>query len=111
MQYLLYLKGIFTCDFGQDFSGRPVTDVLAQAFPVTIRLAIMALIFEAVFGIGFGLIAGLRKGGSSTPRCWSPSLVVIAIPIFVLGFVLQFVFGVQLGWIKPTVGSEATVPT
>ncbi|MBL3960872.1 ABC transporter permease, partial [Bacteroides thetaiotaomicron] len=51
VQYLLYLKGIFTLDFGTTFSGRPVTEAMASAFPVTIKLAFMALIFEAVFGI------------------------------------------------------------
>ena len=35
LQYLLYLKGIFTLDFGTTFSGRPVTEVMAHAFPVT----------------------------------------------------------------------------
>ena len=62
VQYLLYLKGIFTFDFGMSFSGRPVSEVLVQAFPITAKLASMALVIEAVFGIGFGLIAGLRKG-------------------------------------------------
>src|SRR6476620_5058749 len=80
MQYLLYLKSIFTFDLGQDFSGRPIAAVLGEVFPVTARLAVMALIFEGVFGI-----------------------------IFVLGFLLQFTIGVQLGWAKPTVSSAATV--
>ena len=35
------------------------------------------------------------------------TLVVIAIPVFVLGFVLQFIFGIKLGWVSPTVGSNA----
>lgn len=63
VQYLLYLKGIFTLDFGLTFSGREVTEVMASAFPVTIKLALMALAFEAIFGIVFGTIAGLKRGG------------------------------------------------
>ena len=110
MQYLLYLKSIFTFDLGQDFSGRPIATVLGEVFPVTARLAIMALIFEAVFGIAFGLIAGLRKGKFFDGTVLVASLVVIGIPIFVLGFLLQFTIGVQLGWAKPTVSSAATVP-
>lgn len=107
VQYLLYLKNLVTFDLGTDFSGREVADVLAQVFPVTIRLAVMALAFEAVFGIAFGLVAGLRKGKVFDATVLVASLVVIAIPIFVLGFVLQFVVGVRLGWAPPTVGSEA----
>ena len=110
MQYLLYLKSIFTFDLGQDFSGRPIAAVLGEVFPVTARLAVMALIFEAVFGIIFGLIAGLRKGKFFDATVLVASLIVIGIPIFVLGFLLQFTIGVQLGWAKPTVSSAATSP-
>ena len=63
IQYLLYIKGILTLDFGTTFSGRPVIEVMAHAFPVTIKLALMALCFEAVFGILFGVYAGVKKGG------------------------------------------------
>lgn len=108
-QYLYYLKGVVTFDFGKSFSGRPVLDVMQQAFPVTVKLAFMSLILEAVFGIGFGLIAGLRKGGFFDGTVLIVSLVVIAIPVFVLGFVLQFIFGVKLGWVNPTVGGDVSV--
>ena len=107
VQYLLYLKNLVTFDLGVDFSGRQVADVLAQAFPVTIRLAILALLFEAVFGIVFGLIAGLKKGKIFDSTVLVVSLIVIAIPVFVLGFLLQFLVGVKLQWTSPTVGGEA----
>lgn len=109
IQYLLYLKNIFFLDFGTTFSGRPVADVMASAFPVTVKLALMALVIEAVFGITFGLIAGLRKGGIFDATVLVASLVVIAIPTFVIGFVLQFFIGVKAGWLPPTVSGDATV--
>lgn len=109
IQYLLYLKNIFFLDFGTTFSGRPVAEVMASAFPVTVKLALMALVIEAVFGITFGLIAGLRKGGIFDATVLVASLVVIAIPTFVIGFVLQFFIGVKAGWLPPTVSGEATV--
>ena len=108
LQYLKYLHGIAGGDFGRSFSGLPVSEVLAQAFPVTIRLALVALAVEAVFGIGFGLIAGLRKGGLFDASVLVSSLVIIAIPIFVLGFLAQFVVGVKLGIAPVTVGDQAT---
>ena len=107
-QYLIYLKGIVTLNFGTSYSGLPVSEIMAQAFPVTIRLALLALLFEGIFGIGAGLIAGLRRGGIFDSTLLVVSLVVIAVPIFVIGFVVQIVFGVKFGWIKPTVGPEAT---
>jgi oligopeptide transport system permease protein len=107
MQYLRYLGAIFRGDFGVSFSGLPVSDVLAQAFPVTIRLALVALAVEAVFGIAFGVIAGLRRGGWFDAGVLLVSLMVIAI--FVLGFLAQFVFGVRLGIAPVTVGDQATL--
>lgn len=107
IQYALYLKNLVTLNLGQTFSGQDVADVIARAFPVTARLAIMALIFEAFFGVLFGVIAGLRKGKLFDATVLVASLVVIAVPTFVLGFVLQLVIGVQLGWARPTVSGSA----
>ncbi|MFC8598094.1 MULTISPECIES: ABC transporter permease [unclassified Isoptericola] len=106
VQYLLFLRGVFTLDFGVDFRGREITDVMAHAFPITFQLAIMALILEGVFGILFGLIAGMRKGGIFDGTVLVLSLVVIAVPTFVIGFVLQFIFGVKLGWFPVSVGND-----
>ncbi|MGK2880194.1 MAG: ABC transporter permease [Mycobacterium sp.] len=108
-QYLHYLGGVLQGDFGKSFSGLPVSKVLAQAFPVTIRLALVALVVEAVLGIGFGVIAGLRKGGLFDATVLIAGLLIIAIPIFVLGFLAQFIIGVKLGWAPVTVGDQATL--
>ncbi|MDT5134989.1 MAG: oligopeptide transport system permease protein [Mycobacterium sp.] len=109
LQYAKYLQGLLRGDFGRSFSGLPVKEVMAQAFPVTIRLALIALGVEAVFGIGFGVIAGLRRGGLFDAGVLVISLVIIAIPIFVLGFLAQFLFGVKLGIAPVTVGDQATL--
>lgn len=102
LQYLLYLKGIFTLDFGKTFSGRPVTEVLATAFPITIRLAIYALLIEAILGILFGVIAGVRRGGIFDSTVLVLSLVVISVPTFVIGFLMQFFLGIKWGIFPPT---------
>ncbi|KAA8720979.1 ABC transporter permease [Corynebacterium spheniscorum] len=106
VQYLLYLKGILSLDFGTTFSGRPVAEVMANAFPVTIKLAVMALAFEAFFGILFGVIAGIRRGGIFDSTVLVVSLFVIAVPSFVIGFVFQFLVGVKWGLLPVTVGSH-----
>src|SRR6201994_3429463 len=59
LQYLRYLGGILHGDLGRSYSGLPVSSVLAHAFPVTIRLALIALVVEAGLGVGFGVISGL----------------------------------------------------
>jgi oligopeptide transport system permease protein len=108
VQYWHYLDGIIHGDLGRAYSGLPVRTVLAQAFPVTIRLALIALAVEAVLGIGFGVIAGLRQGGIFDASVLITSLIVIAVPIFVLGFLTQFIFGVRLGVAAVTVGDQPT---
>ncbi len=102
LQYLLYLKGIFTLDFGKTFSQRPVTEVLATAFPITIRLAIYALLIEAILGILFGVIAGVRRGGFFDSTVLVLSLVVISVPTFVIGFLMQYFLGVKWALLPPT---------
>lgn len=108
IQYLLYLQGIFTLDFGVTFSGRDVIDVIKQALPVTFRLSIMALVIEAVLGVALGVVAGLRKGSIFDGTALVLSLLIIAVPTFVIGFVLQYFIGVELRLLPTTVGGEAT---
>ncbi|MCQ9343323.1 ABC transporter permease [Corynebacterium sp. 153RC1] len=108
VQYLLYIKGIFMLDFGTTFSGRPVAEAMANAFPVTLRLAAMALVFEAVFGVIFGVIAGVRRGGIFDSTVLVTSLIVIAVPSFVIGFVFQYFVGVKWGLLPVTVGSNVS---
>jgi oligopeptide transport system permease protein len=107
VQYLYYLKGIFTFDLGTSFSGRPVRDELARAFPITFRLALLALLFETVFGVFFGVIAGLRKGKLFDSTMLVASLIVIAVPVFVLAFLAQYLFGIEWGIAPVTVGADA----
>lgn len=108
IQYLLYIKGVFTLDFGKNFAGRPVLDIMAAAFPVTVKLALMALVFEAVGGILLGVIAGMRRGGFFDSTVLVLSLVIISIPSFVVGFVLQYLLGVKWALLPVTVGDNVS---
>ncbi len=107
VQYLIYIGGILRGDFGTSFSGQPVGTILAQTFPVTIRLATLALLFEMIVGVGVGLISGLRKGKFFDASALAVSLIFLSLPIFVIAFVFQFFFAIKLGWAKPTVSGEA----
>ena len=106
MQYLLYLKGVFTLDFGTAFNGQKVTSIMATAFPTTAKLALYALAIETILGIGLGVVAGMRRGKWFDSTILVVSLLLISVPTFVLGFVLQYVLGVQLA-ILPTTASAS----
>jgi oligopeptide transport system permease protein len=107
VQYFHYISGLVVGDWGTTFSGRPVTEVMANAFPITARLAMLALAMEAIAGITIGLVAGLRKGKLFDASALVVSLLLISVPTFVIGYVLQLIFGVHLGWARTTVSSEA----
>ena len=109
MQYLLYLKGVFTLDFGKSFNQQPVIDVMARAFPTTIALAIYALAIESIFGITLGVVAGVRRGGWFDSTILVFSLLLISVPTFVLGFVLQFLLGFKLGVLPVTASASVNM--
>lgn len=102
VQYFHYMGRILTGDLGTSFSGVPIAEELAARWPVTLRLATIALVVEAVVGISAGVLAGLRKGGFLDSLVFVSTLVLISIPVFVLGSVAQLIFGVRLGWFPPT---------
>lgn len=107
-QYILYVGRVFHGDLGTTFAGRPVTEVIASAFPVTARLAIIAIIIETIIGVLVGLIAGRRKGSGFDSVVMTVTMILLGIPSFVLAFAVQYFFGVKLRWMKPTVSEFAT---
>lgn len=90
-------SGIIQGDFGADFRGRDVTEIMADRIPVTVKLALGAFAFEAVVGLIAGVLAGLRKGSFLDNLVLLSTIMVISIPIFVLGFIAQLVVGLELG--------------
>src|SRR5690625_25747 len=85
IQWLLFLKGALVGDFGVSYSGQPVSDLIGRSLPVTFQLSLMALVIEAILGVIAGFYAGLRRGKIFDSTMLVVSLIVIAIPIFVLG--------------------------
>ncbi|MBT2506192.1 ABC transporter permease [Streptomyces sp. ISL-98] len=108
-QYLTYMGNVFTGDFGTAFNGQEVTELMSTAFPVTIRLTVVAVVFEVVIGISLGVLTGLRRGRPVDTGVLLLTLVVISIPTFVTGLLLQLLLGVKWGVIRPAVSPDAPV--
>ncbi|MFI6353180.1 ABC transporter permease [Streptomyces sp. NPDC050743] len=102
-QYLTYMGNVFTGDFGTAFNGQPVTELMGTAFPVTIRLTIVAILFEIVVGVTLGVLTGLRRGRPVDTGVLLSTLVVISVPTFVTGLLLQLLLGIKWQWISPSV--------
>ncbi|MET7318194.1 ABC transporter permease [Streptomyces thermoviolaceus] len=106
-QYATYMSNVFTGDFGTAFNGRPVLELMASAFPVTVRLTLVAVVFEIVVGVTLGVLTGLRRGRPVDTAVLLATLVVISAPTFVTGLLLQLLLGVRWGWIRPSVPPQA----
>ncbi len=106
VQYGKYVGGLVQGDLGTDFSGRPVSDILASTVPVTVRLAIVALVFEAIIGLVAGVLAGIRKKSFFDTLVLVSTTLIVSIPVFVLGFLAQYTLGLKLG-LFPTSGIAA----
>jgi oligopeptide transport system permease protein len=108
-QYWYYMKGMLTGDFGTSLTGRKISDMMLQAWPVTIRLALLAIVIAAVLAVVAGVISGIRRGGAFDNVTLVATLIVLSLPIVVLAPLSQLIFGVKLGWFPPTAGRDASL--
>jgi oligopeptide transport system permease protein len=105
VQYLTYMKNVFQGDFGTTYNNRSINEIIANAYPNTVKLALMGVAFEIVIGLTAGVLTGLRRNGFLDNLVLVTSLFLLALPVFVTGFVLKWLFGFKLGWVTPTVAS------
>ncbi|WP_375423290.1 ABC transporter permease [uncultured Friedmanniella sp.] len=108
VQYGHYVGRLLHGDLGTSFSGASVAQDLLTRFPTTIKLALIAVLLEAVVGIVAGVLAGIRKGRFLDYLVTLSSLVVISIPVFVIGGLAQLVFGLRLG-LFPVTATQGTI--
>lgn len=107
-QYFLYMQNLFTGDLGTTYSGQSVNDVLARAFPVTLKLVALAVVFEFVLAVVLGLISGMRQGKFADHSNLVLALVLNSIPAFVAMFLAQHFIAYRLGWAPVTVGANSS---
>ncbi|MBK0866630.1 MAG: ABC transporter permease [Saccharopolyspora sp.] len=109
VQYFKYLGQLFTGNFGETYAGVQISDLIANAYPTTVRLAIVALLIEAVIGVLAGILTGLRGKGFLDSLVLISTLFLISLPVFVTGFLLKVWLGTELGLIKTSVGSDPSI--
>lgn len=108
-QYLNYLGGLLRGDFGTTFTGQSVGEQMARRWPTTITLALTAWTLTVLVSIGLGLVAGLRRGSGFDKSVLLGTIIAESVPIFVMGVMAQYVFGIRLGW-APVAGVNAGWP-
>jgi oligopeptide transport system permease protein len=97
-QLSLYVGGLLHGDLGPSYKyvGWSVREIIAQAFPVSLTLGVLALAMALVTGIPLGLIAALRHNRWPDRLAMGIALLGICVPNFVLGPLLIIVFVFQL---------------
>jgi oligopeptide transport system permease protein len=96
VQYGLYMKDVFTGNFGETFDGRDIGEQLRLRIPVTIKLALLANLIQWTLGLIFGIYAGFRRNGLVDRLLMLSTLFVLAVPLLVLAFAAQYLVGVEL---------------
>lgn len=96
VQYVTWLGNVVTGDFGNSLrTGVPVATLIAQKLPVTIQLAVMAIIFALLIGIPAGILSAVRKGTATDYAANAVALSGMSIPNFWLGIILIMIVSVQ----------------
>jgi ABC-type dipeptide/oligopeptide/nickel transport system permease component len=90
LQYLIYLKNIFTGDFGVDFDQRrAVSELLAGAAPNTIRLALLAIVINVLIGVLAGVAAAVWRDTFVDSLVTVSTVLLLCIPTFVVALFLR----------------------
>ncbi len=105
VQYLGFLEGAVTGDFGESFRTRqPVTRMITEQLPYTLNLAAGGLAVGLAFGIALGVLAGLRPNGWIDAAVMTVALAGVSMPGFWVAMLLIQVFATSLGWL-PVLGT------
>jgi peptide/nickel transport system permease protein len=100
VQYIYWVTNAVQGNLGESMRLKePVSRLIAQKFPVTLQLALMALIISLVIGITAGVISAIRKNTATDYIVNFVALWGISTPNFWLGIMLIFLFSVKLGWL------------
>ncbi len=91
------LAGYARGDFGVDFTLQPITQLVTDAAPVTLRLTAIAIVFESIVGILAGVLAAIRKDRFVDNFVRISTVLVISVPVFVLGVLVQIASGLWIG--------------
>jgi len=107
VQFLYYLRDIAQGNFGNSIRfSRPVTQIIIERLPMTMELALLALIVATLAGIAIGIFAARRHNTAADVGTMALANVGIAMPIFWLGLMMAYVFGVMLKgtpfWLPPS---------
>ncbi|MBL8164627.1 MAG: ABC transporter permease [Anaerolineae bacterium] len=103
-QYMIWVSGLLRGDLGNTVRGNiPIASELSNRFPATVELALVALTLAALLGVPIGILSAARRNSFIDTTSMFFALLGVSIPIFVLGLLLIYLFGVRFD-ILPFIG-------
>lgn len=101
VQFGMYLRDLAHFDLGPSFkyANRTVNEIIAESFPVSVELGLLALMWALIIGVGAGMVAALKPNSALDYFPMSFSILGICLPTFVIGPLLVLCFGVWLEWL------------
>jgi len=99
VQFWHFLVNAAQGEFGLSLrQGAKVSRLIAERFPATLELALVAAVIALVVGVPMGVYAALRRGTFTSQLFMTLSLLGVSLPTFLIGILLILVFAVHLGW-------------
>jgi peptide/nickel transport system permease protein len=102
-QYVRFISRVIRGDFGRSFRTQSVVlSEIRGAFPDTLELTIAGMTVAILFGFGFGILAALRQGTWLDSGAMVFALFGVAMPNYLIGILLIYLFSLQLHWLPST---------
>jgi len=109
VQFWHFLVNAAQGEFGLSLrQGSKVSSLIAERFPATLELALVAAMLALVVGIPMGVYAALKRGTFTSQVFMTISLLGVSLPTFLIGILLILVFAVNLGWFPSFGRGEVT---
>ena len=100
VQYVNYMKGLFTGDLGRSLkSDTPVAELIVDRMQNTLKLVFAGILWAPVLGIFIGVISAIKRGKAPDHGCMLLAITGLSAPGFWLGLMGIQIFSVQLGWL------------
>ena len=109
IQFTRFVWSALHGDFGISYRfGQPVATLIAERFPATLELSVIAMVIATGLGIPLGVWTALHRDSWLSQFLLAVSLVGVALPTFLIGIALILIFSVWLGWV-PSFGRGEVV--
>ncbi len=99
VQYFRFITNALKGDFGLSYMyHQSALKMIAERFPATLEMVLVAMTISIIGGVGFGVYAGAYPKRKSSKFVMTCSIAGISLPSFWIGMVMIYVFGLKLGW-------------